>query len=401
MTNAKPRALREIAITGVGVLTPFADNVAGLSAALNAGACCVADTSDAEHPSARLADFDPKRYANIRGMRVYARNTQLQICVTQLALNAAGLTLDAIAKEELGLISASTHGHLETLIQYDQSLVSAGVDRTNPTLMPLALPSAAGALTALAFGAKAFALTLSNGGGSGLDALSLGARFVAARRAEVAVVTSAFTHCAELTRSASAAGELAPRAGFRVFDRESCGTAFGELAIAFVLEPVERAEARKQPVLGRLFGHAATYESEPASLARGLTRAATQACAEAGVRSEDISVACAGANGQLSRDGAEAHALRAFLGARAAEVPLMAPKAGLGEALDASGLIQTLVTLEALRSERAAPIAGLREPAVEGLGYLSTCGAVAAGRGLITSLAPSGACSALVVSVAP
>ena len=59
---------------------------------------------------------------------------------------------------------ASTYAHLDTAIEYDRSLVTVGIQQTNPALMPLAIPSAPGATLALAFGAKAFSITLANEG---------------------------------------------------------------------------------------------------------------------------------------------------------------------------------------------------------------------------------------------
>ncbi len=404
-----------IAVTGVGILTPLADDLAKLAAALNAGQASVVSDDRGGPAASRLREFDARRYANVRGMRIYARNTQLQICAAQLALADAGLARGAAGAREqekdareqtidpcqFGLVSAGTFAHLETLLDYDRSLVSAGVQRTNPTWMPLALPSAPGALTALSFDAKAFAITLSDGGGSGLSALALGARMLAAGRAEACLVTAAFTECSELAQSALRAELLAPPERFRVFDRNSGGTAFGELAVAVVLENAAHAAARSKAALGFVRADASTFAAEPQALATALGRACDSALAAAHVSPSEIALASAGANGLVYQDSAEAHALLGVLGGASARVCVSAPKANLGESLDASGIVQSVVALQALRAGIAPPIVGLREPAVAGLRYLASASALDSGCALITSIAPSGACSALVLSGVP
>ena len=83
-----------------------------------------------------------------------------------------------LAGEDLGFLMASTYGHLDVLIDYDRSLVTNGLQRTNAALMPLAIPSAPGAMVALALGAKAFSMTFCDNGASFVDALALGARSI-------------------------------------------------------------------------------------------------------------------------------------------------------------------------------------------------------------------------------
>ena len=142
MTSAIPAPA--VAITGVGILTPLGDALDPLETALREGRVAVEAAADLDGaPAARIADFDATRYANVRGLRLYNRPTRLGICTSRLALAQAGLE-SGLAPEDLGVVVASTFGHLETLLEYDRSVVSAGIARTNPALMPLAIPSAPG-----------------------------------------------------------------------------------------------------------------------------------------------------------------------------------------------------------------------------------------------------------------
>lgn len=387
-----------VAVTGIGVLTPLGDSVETLEAALRAGRVAVASVADLDGAAAaRIVDFDATRYANVRGLRLYNRPTRVGICASRLALAGAGLE-SGIAPEDLGVIAATTFGHMETLLEYDKSVVSVGIARTNPALMPLAIPSAPGAAVALSFAAKAFSITLADGGASGLDALGLGSRLVASGRAQACLVVGMFSVVPELVLSASRAGLLASADGFRVFDRRRCGVAFGEAGVAFVLERLDGARARGAAPLATLAGQASAFELASTGMAGALVRACRDAMAAAGVRAADIGLVAAGASGLVEGDRSEARGLLSVLGDSAQRTAVIAPAASLGDCQDASGLLQALAAIAALRSGVAPPIARLEQPEVPGLGYLLSETPVDTRVALVTSTSLTGAASALVLA---
>ena len=58
-------------------------------------------------------------------MRLYNRATQLGICAAKLALNDAGLDEGGDARRPaLGIVTASTFGHIDTLLEYDRNLIT-------------------------------------------------------------------------------------------------------------------------------------------------------------------------------------------------------------------------------------------------------------------------------------
>lgn len=389
-----------IAITGMGVLTPVGDDPAALFGAVIAGRHAIEGV--ANHggvAESALRDFEATRYANIRGMRIYNRTTRLAICATKLALDDAGIPASGVAGEELGVVTASTYGHIDTLIEYDRSLVAVGLQRTNPALMPLAIPSAPGALVALSFGAKAFSITLGGGSTSSLDAVGLAVRLLEGGRTRACVVVGAFALCDELVLAASRAGLLAPADGFWVLDERSRGTALGEAAAAIVLETLHAARERGAEPKGIVRGHASAFASEPPEREATLRRACEGALAAARMTPAEIGLVSSGARGDRPADRAEAQSLIALLGETAMRTAVIAVKGNVGEAVDASGLLQSLVALSALRSRTAPPIARLGRAAVPGLAYATETTPVRTPHAMVTSMSDSGTCSALVLSV--
>jgi 3-oxoacyl-[acyl-carrier-protein] synthase II len=394
-----PSESRTVAITGVGILTPLGDTLAGVVASLCAGRSSIAPVqSPTPAAESRFVDFEATRYANVRGMRIYNRSTRLGICATRLALLDAGLENSGFPGEQLGVVMASTFGHFDTLIEYDRSLYTQGPARTNPALMPLAIPSAPGAMIALSFGAKACSITLADGGAGALDALGLAARLTRAGRVGACIVVAALGLFDELILSASRAGQLAPPEAFRVFDQRSGGTAFGEAGVAVIVETMGHARARGATPKGFVAGQASTYTAGPERMESSLARACSHALSKAGLESHRLGLVISGANGSPLVDRAEARALFSVLGESSGQPVVTAIKAALGDMLDASGLIQTIVAMSVLAGTLAPPIARLGEVAFPGLRYLTEPSTIEQGHALITGTSHTGACSALVIS---
>ena len=416
-----------VAVTGVSAFTPFGMGADVLAKALNDGRVAVeAGDSMPGAGAATIRDFDANRFARVRGMQVYPRATQLEICAALHALKDAG-HITALPDEpitpltasvqgpvaspstpahdkagtslqplDLGLVTASTFSHMETAIEYDRGLVSLGLQRTNPTLMPIGLPSAPGAATALSIPAKAFCITLSDGGAGGLAALAMGAKLISSGRARVCVVAGAFTIYQELLQSHSHAGLLASAEDYRVLDETAAGIAFGEAAAAIVLELPDEAKKRGHRPLGFVRASASRFAANSEDRATMLALSCAGALRGSHLTPEDVSLACVGANGHGSTDEVHAAALSTSFGSSAGRLCVTAPKANLGESLDPSGLLQCIVALTAMRTHVVPPIPRLKSPRVRGLHYASQSTEIDAGSAIVTATSPTGVCTALI-----
>jgi 3-oxoacyl-[acyl-carrier-protein] synthase II len=387
-----------VAITGMGLITPLGDTAAAVGAALAEGRTSIAAAADLpEFGESRIPAFEATRYANVRGMRLYNRTTSLGLCAAKLALTDAGLEGGAsLPAGGLGLVVASTYAHLDTLIEYDRSLVTLGIQQTNPALMPLSIASAPGAAIAMAFTAKAFAVTLASEGASGLDALAMGMRLVAAGRADACLVVGAFAPCRELSLSSARAGQLAPAGEVRVFDARHRGRVFGEAGAAVVLERVDAAQARGAAIKGILAGQGSVFAPAGTPRPDALRRACEAALRAAGRSPRELAFVSSGANALPRTDEVEAQALLSLL-VDGASVPVTSIKSALGDLVDASGVVQAVLALDSLAGRMIPPVAGLQEPALSGLRYASTPIPVSGVAALVTGTSDVGSCSAIVV----
>jgi 3-oxoacyl-[acyl-carrier-protein] synthase II len=168
--------------------------------------------------------------------------------------------------------------------------------------------------------------------------------------------------------------------------------------VAFVLERLDEARARGATPLAIVAGQASSFEVGPSGLEGAIARACRDALAGASTSPADVGLVASGANGSVEGDRAEARAILSVLGGSAPRTAVIAPAASLGDCQDASGLVQALVAIAALRSGVAPPIARLEQPEVAGLRYLVEETAIDTRTALVTSTSLFGAASALVIA---
>ena len=142
----------------------------------------------------------------------------------------------------------------------------------------------------------------------------------------------------------------------RPFDAQRSGTVFGEGAAAVVLEPVEQAQARGATVLGQFLGSGCVTEAtgvlDVCPDGEGLVRAIQQALDQAGLSPAAVGMVVAHGNGTRNSDASEAAAIKHVFGFE--PPPVTAFKWGVGHLIAASGVLDLVLALTALR-ERIVP----------------------------------------------
>jgi 3-oxoacyl-[acyl-carrier-protein] synthase II len=152
----------------------------------------------------------------------------------------------------------------------------------------------------------------------------------------------------------------------RPFSAGRRGMLLGDGVAAVVLESAAEASRRDAPVLARLAGWGrsgdAYHVCQPRPDGSGLARAASMALARAGVDPAEVGYVNANGTGTQFGDASEAAALHIALGPSAAVTPVSSTKSVHGHALEASGLVELVVTVLALRHGRLPVNAGFLAP---------------------------------------
>ncbi len=137
----------------------------------------------------------------------------------------------------------------------------------------------------------------------------------------------------------------------RPFDRDRSGTVFGEGAAAVMLEKFDGAQARKAAILGEFLGHGCVTEGTGVVDLRpdgdGPARAIALALADAGITPAQVGMIVAHGNGTPASDASEAKGILRVFGGN--PPPVTAFKWCVGHLLAASGILDLVLALEALR----------------------------------------------------
>jgi 3-oxoacyl-[acyl-carrier-protein] synthase II len=146
---------------------------------------------------------------------------------------------------------------------------------------------------------------------------------------------------------------LADDGQVRPFSAGRRGLLLGDGVGAVVVESGESARARRAPALARMAGWGragdAYHPCQPHPEGRGLARAVTAALQRAAVTAGQLGYVNANGSGTRDADPAEASALRLALGDAVAAVPVSSTKSLHGQALEAAGVLELIVTLLAAR----------------------------------------------------
>ena len=157
-----------------------------------------------------------------------------------------------------------------------------------------------------------------------------------------------------------------PQGASRPFDRGRDGFVLGEGAALLVLEPLEAALARGARIHAEVCGYARTLDafgiSEPHPNGEGALRAMQAALRDAGLGPGDVGCVSAHGTSTPKNDPVETDALKALLGARAGEVPIVAAKSMLGHLISAAGAVEAVAAVGCLERQRLHPTLNLSDP---------------------------------------
>ncbi len=197
-------------------------------------------------------------------------------------------------------------------------------------------------------------------------ALADAAAAVAYGRAERVIVAAGYLVESDQYALFDAGRALATDGQVRPFSFGRTGILLGDGVGAAVIESARAAELRGATVLGRLAGWGragdAYHVVTPRPDGAGLATAIDVACARAGITPEEIDYVNAHGSGTTGSDTAEAAALARALGPAAATVPISSTKSIHGQALEASALLEFIVTILAMQAGKLPVNAGYLEP---------------------------------------
>lgn len=354
-----------VAITGIGILSPFGRGQASALEALGSGRSGIRllTSLDTAPLNCRIGGEVPAA-AHEGEFRGHDRFTRFALIAAEEAAAQAG-ELGA-APERTGVIIGTGLGGCETLdAAYRRLYRDEG--RVHPLSIPSSMYNAASAAVSARFNARGQSYAVVSACASSAHAIGLAAQAVRLGQADVmyaggadAPLTLGIIKAWEALRVLASDPE--PEKACRPFSADRKGLVLAEGAAVLVLEAWEHAEARGAEILGEILGFGATSDAghltDPS--ADGAVRAMRLALADARLRPGDVEYINAHGTGTRANDPTESAAIREVFGQAAP--PVSSTKSLHGHAMGASGAIEIVSSLLALRARFLPPTLNLETP---------------------------------------
>ncbi len=363
---------KRIVVTGLGMITPIGT---GLDTFWNAavkgtnGVLPITSFDTTEYRSktgGEVRDFTATDYLSNDEAALMGRASQFAVAATKMALDDAGLKLDAVNPYRIGVSMGTTMGEPQVIQeaiakkcaagspsaipagfarQYPSNTIQANVSRYfglkgNSTLIP----------TACAAGNYAIGYALDQIRSGQLDYVVTGGSDPFA-----AIAFTGFNRLLATTMDVC-----------RPFDLNRSGMAVAEGAGMLIMETLESALERGAEIYGEVLGYGLGCDAHDMTIPHpegaGGILALQRSIDNSGIKPEDIDMICAHGTGTPANDKAESLVSKVVLGDHAYKAPMISVKSMLGHTMGAASAIEAAACLLMLKKNTILPTINYETP---------------------------------------
>ena len=240
--------MRRVVITGVGAVTPIGNDVKTFWENIKKGVSGVDivtrfDISDYNcKVGAEVKDFNPEDYCDKKEARRMDRYTQYAIAASSMAVEDAGLDLEKVDHERMGVIIGSGIGGMETFEAQAKVMGEKGPGRVSPFFIPMMISNMAAGQVAIKTGAKGVNYGVVSACASSSNAIGDAFRLIAAGDADVIIAGGAeaaitpLSYAGFCSMKALATNNEEPKKASCPFTKSRSGFVMGEGAATLILE---------------------------------------------------------------------------------------------------------------------------------------------------------------------
>lgn len=371
--------LKRVVVTGVGAVTPL-----GLTAAETwqnvlsgkSGAAPITYFDSSKHKTkfaCEVKGFDPLKYFDRKEARKMDLYTQYALAATAEAIENSGIDLEAINKDEVGVVFAAGIGGISTFEQevgYYYANLEQG-PKFNPFFIPKMISDIAAGQISIQYGfhgpnfSTASACASSNNAIiDAFDLIRLGkANIIFAGGAEAAITPAGVGGFNALTALSTRNDD--PEGASRPFSRSRDGFVMGEGGGCLMLEELEHAKARGANILCEIAGTGLSADAyhltatHPEGL--GAILVMKRALAEAGMKPEELDYINVHGTSTPVGDISEAKAIKEVFGEHAYKLNISSTKSMTGHLLGAAGAVEGIISIFAILNNVVPPTINFHE----------------------------------------
>jgi 3-oxoacyl-[acyl-carrier-protein] synthase II len=369
---------KRVVITGMGCISPVGNTVHDSWSALldgKSGSGMITHFDASKHKTrfaAEVKGFDPVALFGTREARKMDRFTQFATAATLEALAQAGLTIDESNRDRVGVLIGTGIGGIGTIMEQAEVLRERGPDRVSPFLIPMMISDSAAGMLAIRVGARGPNMSVATACASGNNAIGEALEMIRRGAADVMIAGASEAALLPLTMAgmnvmtALSTRNDDPLTASRPFDKDRDGFLMGEGAGVLILESLEHAQARGANILCELTGYGTTDDahhiSAPAENGAGAAMSMKVALEDANLDVKDIGYINAHGTSTPLNDKSETAAIKTVFGEQAYAIPVSSTKSMTGHLLGASGAVEAVFSIMAIRERILPPTINYQTP---------------------------------------
>lgn len=360
---------QRIAITGMGALCGLGTSAAAVWDAMREGRSAIGDLT-----SPFLHDAKARRGCEIGELPAWEIDKRRLISMDRFSIIAAMAAGEALRQAGLGtgdldpvrtgaVVGTGIFG-AETVEENYRVLLVEGKPRPSVFAVPRIMPSAPAGQVSMIYGLKGPVFGVTSACASSNHAFTAAADQIRLGRADVMLAGGTDTPAVYgVVRCWEALRALA-RETCRPFSADRDGLLLGEGAGILVLESFDHARARGAAILAELAGSGMSADASDivAPTVDGPAAAMELCLDDAGLSPADIDYVNAHGTGTKANDEIETAAIRRVFGTHADSLSVSSTKSMHAHCMGASGAIEAIACIMAIREGVIPPTANYREP---------------------------------------
>lgn len=367
--------MKRVVITGMGVVSPIGNDVDTLWNSIKEGKCGIDeitafDTTDYKVKLAgEVKDLDMEQYFSKRDLKFNDRFTQFARIASKQAFDDSGLK--EFDNDRFGVLIASGIGGISTIENAETTLNSRGPNRVSPYFIPMALANLAAGSVAIDLNAKGHCSCVvtacaaaTNAIGEAFHKIRSGNQDIMIAGGSEASITplavAGFASMRALSDSTDKNRASIP------FDKDRNGFVMGEGAGIIVLEELEHALNRNAKIYGEIVGYGdscdAHHITAPLSDGSGGAKAMVNALKDANIDGSLIDYINAHGTSTPLNDKTETIAIKAAFPETYDKLMVSSTKSNTGHLLGATGGVEAIISLLALKNSYVPPTINYKNP---------------------------------------
>lgn len=369
---------RRVVVTGIGAVTSLSCKVDDLWQKLLAGESGIHELQAFDTANHKVTfggdihDWSTDGYVTAKDAKRLDRFTQFAMVAGIDAVQDAAIEFEKHDPWRLGAIIGSGIGGINEIETQEKRLLNKGPDKVSAFTIPKLMLNAASGHLSIHYGLRGVNYAVATACASAANAMGEAYRTI--QRGETDVMLTGGTEAAVTPMGMAGFANMKalsmrnddPAAASRPFDADRDGFVLSEGAGVLVFEELEFAKARGANIYGEVLGFGASADAghitQPDSEGAGAARAMSSALKDAELNPTDIDYINAHGTSTPLGDKAETQAVKRVFEDHAYQANVSSTKSQIGHLLGASGGVEAIFCLLAIKDQVAPPTINLQTP---------------------------------------